>query len=118
MGNADLGNAVGIGINGGLISNPVGKVSGSASESDWHISQVSWNDGTNIISYCLDGITGSFSGSSGTGTTTQFEIFPSTLANGVSVGSGSAWQVAAIYTSSLSTNDMLTNYNSIASRYI
>lgn len=88
----------------------------SATSGSWHISQFSFTDSTNLWQYCFDGITGSFtlSAAVATGTLTpKFNVDSSTR----TLNSGSMMQVMALYTGSLSTQQMLDNHNSIKSRY-
>jgi hypothetical protein len=91
-------------------------VTSSATLNAWHISQISLNtNGTG--SYCLDGITGSYTGS-GAYSALQFSILGNVLNQPTAgYGSGSILQVAAVYTSSLSTSEMLSNYNALKNRY-
>jgi len=98
-------------------TNPINlNVTSSATLNKWHISQVSLST-TGTGSYCLDGITGSYTGSGG-GIALQFSILGDTLNQStVGYGSGSMFQVAAVYTSSLSTSQMLQNWNSMKVRY-
>lgn len=92
-------------------------VTSSATLDAWHISQISLNQTTGTGSYCLDGITGSYTGSSAA-SALQFSILSNRLGDSVSgFGSGSMFQVAAVYTSSLSTSQMLSNYNVLKDRY-
>jgi hypothetical protein len=91
-------------------------VTSSAILDNWHISQISLST-TGTGSYCLDGITGSYTGS-GAFSALQFSIFSNKLGDiNCGFGSGSMFQVAAVYTSSLSTSQMLSNYNVLKDRY-
>lgn len=91
-------------------------VTSSATLDTWHVSQISLST-TGTGSYCLDGITGSYTGS-GAYSALQFSILGDVLNQPtVGYGSGSMFQVAAVYTSSLSTSQMLSNYNVLKDRY-
>lgn len=94
---------------------------GSASSGSWHISQFSFNDSTNVWNWCMDGITGSYTQAAAitTGTITpkfNFDIVTTPL-NGRFLNSGSMMQVMALYTGSLTTQELLDNHNSIKGRY-
>jgi hypothetical protein len=116
-GNADLGWRAYPAINAADqypdYSNPV-----SSSIPDvWHISQFSFNDSTNNVNYCFDGSTGSFTlvTSVDGGITPKWNYNSSFTSR--YMGSGSMMQVMAIYTGSLTTNELLANHNSIKDRY-
>jgi hypothetical protein len=88
----------------------------SAASGSWHISQFSFNDTTNTINYCTDGITGSYTitAAVSTGTITpKFNYDSGTR----TLNSGSMMQVMALYTGSLTTAEMLQNHNSLKGRY-
>jgi hypothetical protein len=116
-------------INGGTIGvavfngpSPINtNVSASANLNTWHVSQISLNNINGTGSYCLDGITGSYTGSAigGAMSNIVYSIFGNELTSPADTGftSGSMWQVAAIYTGSLSTTQMLSNYNALKNRY-
>ena len=90
----------------------------SATSGSWHISQFSFTDSTNLWSYCFDGITGSFtlSATVSTGTISPTWNYPSGLTQRF-LNSGSMMQVMALYTGSLTTQQMVDNHNSIKARY-
>lgn len=92
---------------------------GSASSGSWHISQFSFNDTTNTANWCMDGITGSvtLTAAMTTGTITpKFNFDNGSLPNRY-LNSGSIMQVMALYTGSLTTQELLDNHNSLKARY-
>lgn len=92
----------------------------SGTGSNWHVSQFSFNDTTNEVVWCMDGTTGSFTLASATstgivsprwnngGNNTGFDPY---------LGSGSMVQVMAVYTGSLTADQMVQNWNSLKGRY-
>jgi hypothetical protein len=86
----------------------------------WHISQISFNDTTNTLNYCLDGGTGSYTLTTAVSTG---NVTPKWNFNNVTglpnryLNSGSMMQVMALYTGSLSNDEMLQNYNGLKARY-
>lgn len=91
---------------------------GSARSGSWHISQFSFNDTTDNVNWCMDGVTGSFTLTAGiaTGTITPKFNFDGPIANRF-LNSGSIMQVMALYTGSLTTQQLLDNHNSLKGRY-
>jgi hypothetical protein len=83
----------------------------------WHVSQISFDDATNTLNYCFDGITGSTTLAAAMQTGT---IIPTWNKAGGDryLGSGSMVQVLALYTGSLSTTQLLQNHNAISGRYL
>jgi hypothetical protein len=94
----------------------------SASTGSWHISQMSFNDTTNVFTFCADGVTGSYTLASATsigssitprwnsgGNNTGFDPY---------LGSGSMVQVMAYYTGSLTADQMVLNHLSLKDRYL
>ena len=82
----------------------------------WHISQVSYESSTNTVRYNCDNITGSVV-VSGSALPTDFTpIWNDKFASG-KMGDNTAVQVLAIYTSSLSLEEMTLNHNSLDPRY-
>lgn len=93
--------------------------SNTATSGSWHISQFSFDDASNVWNWCMDGITGSYTEAVAmtTGTITpQFNLNNPSLTNRF-LNSGSIMQVMALYTSSLTTAELLQNHNSIKGRY-
>jgi len=91
----------------------------SAQSGSWHISQFSFNDASNTINFCGDGVTGSYTlvATITTGTITpKFNYDNGSLPNRF-LNSGSMVQVMALYTGSLSTAELLQNHNSLKARY-
>lgn len=90
----------------------------SATSGSWHISQFSFDDSSNTWRYCFDGITGSFTlaATVSTGTITPKWNYNSGLTDRYLL-SGSMMQVMALYTGSLTTQQMVDNHNSIKARY-
>jgi len=93
-------------------SNPTG----SATSGSWHISQFSFNDTSNTVNYCMDGITGSFTLSATVSTGTLIPKFNNN-SGARTLNSGSMMQVMALYTGSLTTSELLQNHNSLKGRY-
>ena len=91
----------------------------SATSGSWHISQFSFTDSTNLWSYCFDGITGSFTlpATVSTGTITPKWNYDNSGLSNRYLNSGSMMQVMALYTGSLSNDQMLQNYNGLKARY-
>ena len=82
----------------------------------WHISQVSYESSTNTIRYNCDNVSGSVV-VSGSALPTDFTpIWNDKFVSG-KMGDNSAVQVLAIYTSSLSLEEMTLNHNSLNPRY-
>ena len=81
----------------------------------WHISQISYDNTTLSGSYCFDGTTGSY-GVTYTAGGLPIQIFGQSLQASTFRGDVQ-WQIAAVYTSSLSTDQMVTNWNSLKGRY-
>jgi hypothetical protein len=92
---------------------------GSASSGSWHISQFSFNDASNNLNWCMDGITGSFtlSATISTGTITPKFNFDNGSVPNRYLNSGSIMQVMALYTGSLTTAELLQNHNGLKARY-
>jgi hypothetical protein len=94
----------------------------SANTGSWHISQMSFNDTTNVFTFCADGVTGSFTLASAT--TLGATITPRWNSGGNNVGfdpylgSGSMVQVMAYYTGSLTADEMVLNHLSLKDRYL
>ena len=91
----------------------------SAQSGSWHISQFSFNDASNTVNFCADGVTGSYTLVTTIG---GGAITPTFNYNNGSIptrflNSGSMVQVMAIYTGSLSTSQLLENHNSLKGRY-
>jgi hypothetical protein len=91
----------------------------SAQSGSWHISQISFDDATNTLSYCMDGTTGSYTITTtvSTGTINPKWNFLNTSLPNRYLNSGSMMQVMALYTGSLSTAQLLENHNSLKGRY-
>ena len=91
----------------------------SAQSGSWHISQFSFNDASNTINFCADGVTGSYTlvaTIAGGAITPKFNYNNTSLPNRF-LNSGSMVQVMALYTGSLSTSQLLENHNSLKARY-
>lgn len=91
----------------------------SAQSGSWHISQFSFDDASNNLNYCMDGTTGSYTIATtlSTGTITPTWNFDSPALPNRFLNSGSMMQVMALYTGSLTTQQLLDNHNSIKGRY-
>jgi hypothetical protein len=91
----------------------------SAQSGSWHISQISFNDTTNTLNYCMDGATGSYTitTSVSSGTITPKWNFDNSGLPTRFLNSGSMMQVMALYTGSLSTAELLQNHNGLKARY-
>jgi hypothetical protein len=92
----------------------------SASGSTWHVTQMSFNDSTNLFTWSTDGVTGSFTHPSAISTgivTPRWNNGGNNTGFDPYLGSGSMVQVMAVYTGSLSTDQMLSNWNSLRGRY-
>jgi hypothetical protein len=88
-----------------------------ATLNNWHISQISVNNTTLSSSYCIDGITGSM-GPTGLGETVDWRLFGGFINNREAWYTGSIqFQIAAIYSGSLSNDQMVTNWNALKGRY-
>jgi hypothetical protein len=95
---------------------------GTPVNNSWQVYQVSYNSITDVVNYAVNDITGTYSPSAFdfNNRSLQFNIFGGTADFGSGVGgygNGSMIQVAAIYTGSLSGDQMLQNWNSIKGRY-
>lgn len=94
---------------------------GSASSGSWHISQFSFSvtNPNNRWNWCMDGITGSYTqvAAISTGTITPKFNFNSATLTSRFLNSGSMVQVMALYTGSLTTQELLANHNSLKGRY-
>lgn len=91
----------------------------SAQSGSWHISQFSFNDASNTINFCADGVTGSYTlvaTIAGGAITPKFNYDNANLPTRF-LNSGSMVQVMALYTGSLSTSQLLENHNSLKARY-
>jgi hypothetical protein len=96
-------------------SNVGGDTGGTLNQ--WHVSQYAINSTSGTGSYCIDGITGSFVGVF-LPEAVQWRVFGPFINGFEARYSGSVqWQAAAIYTGSLSNDQMLQNWNSIKGRY-
>ena len=91
----------------------------SAQSGSWHISQFSFDDASNTVNYCMDGTTGSYTVTAAitTGTITPKWNFNNPALPNRYLNSGSMMQVMALYTGSLTTQQLLDNHNSIKARY-
>lgn len=96
-----------------LSSTPVNSATGSK----WHIAGFSFKDSDNSLKYVADGSTGSLTFSSTMDSSNMAISWNSAGVPGRTLGSGSMTQVLAMYTSSLSTDELLQNYNAIKARY-
>jgi hypothetical protein len=92
---------------------------GSALSGSWHISQFSFDDVTNNVNWCMDGTTGSYTltAAISTGTITPKWNFNASNLPNRWLNSGSMMQVMALYTGSLTTQQLLDNHNSLKARY-
>jgi hypothetical protein len=95
---------------------------GTPVNNSWQVYQVSYNSITDVVNYAVNDITGTYSPGAFdfNNRNFQFNIFGGTGDFGSGVGgygSGSMMQVAAIYTGSLSGDQMIQNWNSIKGRY-
>jgi hypothetical protein len=99
---------------------PIPQPVNSAASGSWHIAQFSFNDSTNVWNWCADGVTGSYTAATSFNNASLAKISwnnnPAGLPNRY-LNSGSMMQVMAIYTGSLSTQELLDNHNSIKLRY-
>jgi hypothetical protein len=96
-------------------SNVGGDTGGTLNQ--WHVSQYAINPTSGTGSYCIDGITGSFVGVF-LPEAVQWRVLGPFINGFEARYSGSVqWQVAAIYTGSLSNDQMVQNWNSIKGRY-
>lgn len=92
----------------------------SSSIDGWHISQMSYNKSTNTITWANDNITGSSSVSSDN----WYRITPainygsSPSGDPYGFATGSKFRMFAVYTSSLSADELLENYNFISQSLI
>ena len=91
----------------------------SAQSGSWHISQFSFNDASNTVNFCADGVTGSYTlvATIGGGAITPTFNYNNGAIPARFLNSGSMVQVMAIYTGSLSTSQLLENHNSLKARY-
>lgn len=91
----------------------------SAQSGSWHISQFSFDDASNTINFCGDGVTGSYTlvATISTGTITPKFNYDNSSLTSRFLNSGSMMQVMALYTGSLSTAELLQNHNSLKGRY-
>lgn len=91
----------------------------TAQSGSWHISQFSFTDATNTVNFCMDGTTGSYTiaATVSTGTITPKWNFDAAGLPNRFLNSGSMMQVMALYTGSLSNDQMLQNHNSLKARY-
>lgn len=91
----------------------------SSTGSQWHVAGFSFKDSTNTGNFVADGVTGSFTLTANM-TNGNFVRPAGTNQAGVpgrQMQTGSLFQVYAMYTSSLSTDELLENYNAIKDRY-
>lgn len=96
-------------------SNVGGDTGGTLNQ--WHVSQYAINPTSGTGSYCIDGITGSFVGVF-LPEAVQWRVLGPFINGFEARYSGSVqWQVAAIYTGSLSNDQMVQNWNAIKGRY-
>ena len=89
----------------------------SGTGSVWHVSAFSYNTSSRNINWCMDGTTGSYTLSS-PGALSSFNPIWNKNSSGRYMGSGSMVQVLAFYTGSLTTDQLLQNYNGLKGRYI
>jgi len=95
---------------------------GTPVNNSWQIYQVSYNGVTDVVNYAVNGVTGSYSPAAFdfNNRNLQFNIFGASGDFGSGFGgygSGTMMQVAAIYTASLSNDEMIQNWNAIKGRY-
>jgi hypothetical protein len=83
----------------------------------WHITQISVNNVNRSGSFCIDGITGSMVNPAGFGNTFIPILFGQNRVFGGTLTGSFQWQVAAMYTGSLSNDQMVTNWNALKGRY-
>jgi len=91
----------------------------SSSIDGWHITQMSYDDSTNSVIWANDNITGSYSTSIGT----WYRIILQTQEQQISsqheyFETGSKFKMFAVYTSSLSADELIENYNFISQSLI
>lgn len=91
----------------------------SGQSGSWHISQFSFDDASNTANWCMDGTTGSatLTAAVSTGTITPKFNYNVTGLPSRYLNSGSMMQVMALYTGSLTTQQLLDNHNSLKARY-
>jgi hypothetical protein len=94
---------------------------GAITANVWRVYQVSYNGITNTVNWAINGLTGSYTASDfGYNSNFDFALFGATGDVGYGsnyFGTGSMFQVAAIYTGSLSTTELQQNWNSLKGRY-
>ncbi len=95
---------------------------GTRVDNSWQVYQVSYDGITNTLNYAVNDATASVTASNFdyNNVNYQFNIFGASGNFGSGFGgygSGSMVQVAAIYTGSLSNDEMIQNWNAIKGRY-